>query len=178
MIDLVLVATDGSRHAQAAVDLGALVAAKYEAKLVLLHVTFGSDLPDELLEKATRTFEEAERSGEPVADHPEWPRQHQIEEFAGRMILQDAETRAETWGVEKIDTLNDFGSTSERIIENAHTLPADLVVMGTRGHSEVRDFVLGGQRHSPRDGPPAPCPRVSVGNSGQKRSNRPPASQI
>ena len=165
MIKTVLVATDASNHAKAAVEFGAAVAAKYDAKLALLHVTFGSDLPEDLLASAKARFEEAERSGKRPTHFPEWARGHQIEELAGRMILDEAKARAEEQGARTIETLSDFGSTSERIIQHAHTLPADLIVMGTRGHSELRDFVLGGASHAVLHY--APCTCVTVHDSGR-----------
>lgn len=165
MIETILVATDASNHAKAAVDFGAAVAAKYDAKLVLLHVTFGSDLPDELYQSAKARFEELEGAGKRPTHYPEWARGHQIEEFAGRMVLDEAKARTEEWGARNVETVSDFGSTSERIIEHAKTLPADLIVMGTRGHSELRDFVLGGASHAVQHY--APCTCVTVHDSGR-----------
>lgn len=160
MISTVLVATDASSHAQDAVDLGAAVAGKYDARLILLHVVFGSDLPEDLLTRAKEAFEEAKKAGQWTTDHPHWVREHQVEEFAGHMLLEEARARAEAQGARRVETINDFGASSERIIEHAKALPADLVVMGTRGHSELRDFVLGGASYAVIHY--APCTAITV----------------
>jgi nucleotide-binding universal stress UspA family protein len=163
MIGTVLVATDGSAHARAAVDLGAAVAGKYDARLVLLHVVFGSDLPGDLFERAKQGFEAAGKSGAWTTDHSEWATEHQIEEFAGRMLLDEAKARAEEQGAGRVETINDFGASSGRILQHARRLPADLIVMGTRGHGEWANFVLGSASHAVVHY--APCTAITVHQS-------------
>jgi nucleotide-binding universal stress UspA family protein len=45
MIKTILVPTDGSDHANKAVDLAADLALKYNAKMVMLHVISGKHVP-------------------------------------------------------------------------------------------------------------------------------------
>lgn len=164
MIRTVLVATDGSPHALTATDLAAAIAERYGARLVLLHVVLGSELPEERFTAARTGFEAAERAGAWTDDHPDWPREHRIREFAGRMILDEAADRARALGATRIETMNDYGATAERTIEHAKTLPADLIVMGNRGHGELQNLLIGSTSHAVLHD--APCTCITVHHAG------------
>lgn len=165
MIKTILVSTDGSAHAQTAIDLGADLAAKYDARLVLLHVGFrGGDVPRELEAKAASEFVAAEQAGRPTSEHPRWSRRHQILEYLGRMILREGQERAESRGARRVEPVLEFGETAERILHHARHLPADLVVMGSRGYSELQGLFLGSVSHKVLH--LAPCPCVTVRQTG------------
>lgn len=166
MIANILVATDGSPHALAATDLAGAIAGKYKARLVLLHVALGSELPQARFTAAQAKFREAERAGRWSGDHPSWPREHRIREFAGHMILDEAAERARAQGAERVETMNDYGATAERTIAHARTLPADLVVMGNRGHGELQTLLVGSASHAVLHG--APCTCITVRHAGSE----------
>lgn len=165
MIKTILVSTDGSANAQTAIDLGADLAANYDARLVLLHVGFrGGDVPRQLEEKAASEFAAAERAGRPTTEHPEWAPRHQVLEYLGRMILREGQERAEGHGATRVEQILDFGDTAERILHHARHLPADLLVTGSRGHSELQGLFLGSVSHKVFH--LAPCTCVTVRHTG------------
>lgn len=166
MIRTLLVSTDGSEHSNAAVELGADLAAKFSARLVLLHIGFrGGELPEDLLKAATEGFDQADKAGRWTSDHPEWSRRHQILEFMGRMILDNAQARAKQHGAGSVETLIDYGGAAERILHHANHLPADMIVMGSRGHNEIEGLMLGSVSHKVFHF--APCTCVTVHKTGQ-----------
>lgn len=164
MIRTVLVAVDASDHAKAAVDLGADIAGKYDAELVLLHVVFGGETPDDLYAEAEKKFDAAMQDGSWSSTHQHWVREHQIKEFAGGMILDAAKERAQKIGARRIQTINDYGSTVERIMEHAETLPADMIVMGARGTGELKNLFIGSASYAVLHH--APCTAVAVHHGG------------
>jgi len=167
LLKTILVPTDGSTHAQTAVDLGADLAAKYGARLILLHIGFrGGDVPKALEDRATPAFEEAKRAGRWTTDHPEWSPHHQLMEFMGRMILDDAKAAAGRHGAKRIDPVLDFGDSAERVLHHARHANADLIVMGSRGYSELQGLLLGSVSHKVHH--LAPCTCVTVRAAGDK----------
>lgn len=164
MLNTIVVPTDGSTHAQTAVDLGADLAAKYGALLVLLHVCFrGGDVPEALEDRATQAFEEARHAGRWTTDHPEWSPHHQLMEFMGRMILDEAKAVADRHGSKVIDTVLDFGDSAERVLHHAQHMKADLIVMGSRGYSELQGLLLGSVSHKVHHLAPCTCVTVRAG---------------
>lgn len=115
-LEKILVAVDGSKHADKALEYAVQLAKKYNARLGLLHVE-----EDTLI-----------RIGGP-----------QIEDCVGTVgecILKDASTKAK--GV-AVDKFLELGSPAEIIIKVAKKGKVDLVVVGSRGLSSVRRFLLG-----------------------------------
>lgn len=112
----ILVAVDGSKYADQAIEYAVQLTKKYSAKLALLHVE-----EDKLI-----------RIGGPqVVD---------CVGTIGECILKDASTK--TKGV-KFDKLLEIGSPAETIIKVAKKGNIDLIVVGSRGLSSVRRFLLG-----------------------------------
>jgi len=112
----ILAAVDGSEHADKALEYAVQLAKNYSANLALLHVE-----EDKLI-----------RIGGPqVAD---------CVGTVGECILKDASTKAQ--GV-SFDTMLEYGSPAEVIIKIAKKADVDLIVVGSRGLSSVRRFLLG-----------------------------------
>jgi nucleotide-binding universal stress UspA family protein len=112
----ILVAVDGSKYADRAIDYSVQLTKKYGAKLALMHVE-----EDKLI-----------RIGGPqVVD---------CVGTIGECILKDASTK--TKGV-SFDKVLEVGSPAETIIKMAKKGNIDLIVVGSRGLSSVRRFLLG-----------------------------------
>ncbi len=112
----ILVAVDGSKHADKAIEYAVQLTKKYGVKLALMHVE-----EDKLI-----------RIGGP-----------QIEDCVGTVgecILKDASTK--TKGV-AFDKLLEFGTPADVIIKVAKKARIDLIVVGSRGLSSIRRFLLG-----------------------------------
>lgn len=118
----VLVPTDGSECARAALDLGIDLAGEEETALHLLSVvdstTLGVDVRAEL--------------------QVEYLEQH------ARNILADAASVAADAGVDPADTTIEFGTPIYRgILEYAETHDVDVIVAGTHGRSGLDRYLLG-----------------------------------
>ena len=161
MIRKILVPLDGSDNAAIALQVAADLAEKHNASLELLHVGQRQPGPLEALhQEAEQSFAEAERSGAWTSDHPDWPRRLQVLEHMGRMILDRATHRAKALGAAEVESRLDWGDEGERIVHHAKHLPADMIVMGSRGASALEGLFLGSVSHKVIH--LAPCTCVSV----------------
>lgn len=113
----VLVPTDGSDHAMAAVGMGADVAIRHDATLHLLAV-----LEDSILGA--------------IGDRTE--RESQANE-----LLEDAESIARDAGLGDVVTAVESGSVPREITSYADSAGIDLVVMGTHGRTGLDQRLLG-----------------------------------
>lgn len=125
----ILVPFDGSSNANRAIDYGSDLATKYGAKLVLLHVIdyrFGR-LPEELHQYA-------------VSEHLNG----RDEVYAVvEKLLESAKLRVRNAGVEDVETDSSAGDPASVILDATKAADADLIVMGSRGLSELKGLLLG-----------------------------------
>jgi nucleotide-binding universal stress UspA family protein len=147
LIRTILAATDGSEQADKAISLAADLAQAYGAKLVLLHAVpsvHGGVVPERY-----QDFADAEhlRVGDVL---------YKI----GEDILNQAETRAREHGVETIETAIPSGSPAKAILDYAKASNIDLIVMGSRGLSDLGGLILGSVSHNVSH--LAPCSCVTV----------------
>jgi nucleotide-binding universal stress UspA family protein len=70
MAKTILIATDGSSHANKAVQVGSDIAAKYGAEVVLVHVLLRDHLSENLRQMAEVEYQVAERCTDPGACAP------------------------------------------------------------------------------------------------------------
>ena len=129
MIKSILVSVDASPSSNRAVNMAGDLAAKYGAKLHILHVVRDMQLPPQI-----RRMAEVEKLMGPRQD---------VLNFVASKILSDAETRAKKHGAEKLETINGSGDPATCIISQAKRKKVDLIVLGTRGLGKVKGMVLG-----------------------------------
>ncbi len=117
----ILIATDGSETAQAAIDAGVEFAAENHAEVVFVHVT-------SLLEFT------------PETNGPKAPeRLPRVETDA---VLCEALERARERGIAaKAELL--IGYAPKQIVRLARDIDADLIIVGSRGLGRVKSAVLG-----------------------------------
>ena len=157
----ILTPVDGSEHAKMALELGADLAAKCGAKLVVVHVSnIDEDVPDELFEAAEHEFAAAEDKGEDTGVVPHHSRRHRVLQYMGQMMLRDARGEAEARGVKQVDTILDYGDPALRVLHHADDVSADLIVMGSRGLGRLAELVLGSVSHKVFN--LAPCSCITV----------------
>lgn len=133
MLKTILVPTDGSTHADAAVDWAGDLAARFGASLTLLHVLPENRIsayPEEI--RAFARYEKIVVSDLEVA-----------ESLAQRLLVLAAE-RVRARGAATVDTLVTEGNPAKIIVAEANRLKADLIVMGRRGLGNLSGVVLGG----------------------------------
>lgn len=129
MLDTILVPVDGSGYANRAIVYAGDLASKYDAKVVLLHAInypFGR-LPDELHRYA-------------VSEHLDGP--GEVDAVVGKM-LDSAEDRAKDAGAKEIARESREGDPAEMILNAVKSFDADLIVMGSRGLSELKGLLVG-----------------------------------
>lgn len=133
MLRTILVPTDGSTHADAAIDWAADLAAKFGASLTLLHVLPEnriSSYPEEI--RAYARYEKIVMSDLEVA------------RSLAQRLLERAAERARARGAGAVDTIVAEGNPAKVIVAQADRLKADLIVMGRRGLGSLEGVVLGG----------------------------------
>jgi nucleotide-binding universal stress UspA family protein len=132
MISNILIPVDGSDHSRKALELGCDMAKKYGAAVHLMHIT-ESPIRDQtlVLGGAAVTF-----SASP-----------QDLKRAGSKVLEYAREYAQNHGVKEVTTEVTGGSPAHRIVESAKDIHADMIVMGTRGLSDLAGLLVGSVSH-------------------------------
>ena len=129
-----LVAYDGSGHADRAVDLAAHLAAAFDADLTVLHVvSTGSMVP-----MVMDAYAELEQLYSTSRD---------LLEDTAREILARAAERAEARGAPRVSTRLEVGAVARTIVAVADDIPADAIVMGRRGLGDLGGLLLGSVTH-------------------------------
>ncbi len=121
MFKTIVIATDGSAHAERAFVLAEALAAEDKARLVVVHVT-------ELVGGKGGVFPAAADEDEIRTD---------IETRVADMNRDGMTADAMTVTVHR-------GGPAHAIAEVADTVDADLIVVGSRGHSPASEVLLGG----------------------------------
>ena len=165
MFRTIIVATDGSDHADKAVAMAADLAAKYNAKMTLLHVLLRRNaeardfrrlidvnkLPADLRDEFER-FEQIQEKKETMASGTAGafvsiPFSQEVIVGVGNAIVDRAEGIARKHGAGKIDRIVTEGDAADVILQCAKDQDADLIVMGTRGLSDLRGLFVGSVSH-------------------------------
>jgi len=139
-IETILVPTDFSENADRAFATAIHFARAFDARIQLLHVYDISD--------TTTIYEVTFPTG--VVDGIR---------KAASVRLEALKKQAKDEGIESSAELV-FGSPSQTIVEHAKGSEVDLIVMGTRGHSLLKQFFLGSVAE--RTLRLAPCPVLTV----------------
>ncbi len=156
MIATVLVPTDGSKHAGKAVALAADIAAKYEARLVLLYV-MTHEIPEGLQHAAAVEHVGEAADAPPPGNLAAYPAEvmarvplkgaagmsQEVLDYASRPILSKAENCAKTAGAARVETRAEAGDAVEEILNTAKQVEADLIVMGKRGLGPLEKLLVG-----------------------------------
>ncbi len=130
MFEKILVPLDGSSHAAHALDKAIQLAKEFDGKLTLLHAYNPSivPLPEEYVVQET--------APETVDIHRE----------KGISLLREASEKVDTEGV-PFETLLTLGNPVETIIEASKKGKFDLIVLGARGLSPIKEVFLGSVSH-------------------------------
>jgi nucleotide-binding universal stress UspA family protein len=174
MFNNILVPTDGSDHANKAVRVASDLAAKYDARVVFLHVLLSSaevsdlvnlidvmKLPDDLrdeLEQIEKLGKSALIGGRSLA--MVLPVRSEVLVAVGDTLLDEAERVAKDDGVTKIGRKWKQGAPATCILSSADEEKADLIVMGTRGLGDFKGLLVGSVSHKVSH--LAPCTCITV----------------
>ncbi|MCK6453036.1 MAG: universal stress protein [Alphaproteobacteria bacterium] len=136
MLKTILVAADGSTHANAAIDLAAEIAAKLGAKLIIVNVIrhVGLDrVPEEL-----RSYEQLEHLR---------VTERELLQGAADEIVAAAATRARGRGAGAVETLTVVGDPADSLLKIADERKVDLIALGRRGLGAIKGLLLGSVSH-------------------------------
>lgn len=147
MISSILVPVDGSSQADKAIVFAAALARRYDAKMTLYHVTMDvrrGTIPPELKAYAL--------SGQVPVN----------EAFANtsKRILDQSEEKARSESMSAVATISEVGDPATAIIEYSRNKGFDLIVMGSRGLSDLRGLLQGSVSHKVSH--LAPCTCITV----------------
>ncbi len=157
MFKKVLIATDGSSHAQKAVEIGSCLAIRAGAEVHLVHVVLSSELDADLqrmmeIEHLDHALKIAENPAVPLVLAPGYPMAFPITEpmasyralqALGEEILKRATSAVNAHGIDRVLTHLVDGDAAEEITKLVRSEDPDLVVCGARGLSGLSQLTLG-----------------------------------
>jgi nucleotide-binding universal stress UspA family protein len=168
MFKNIFVATDGSANAKRAVEVGAKLASACGAHLTIVHVagTYLSledaeatpELPPEVRDEIKRIHDSL--GGLETSAFAPVPAPQSAIEYIGNSVLERSENVARENGAKEISRVLAIGNAAEKIVAEAEEAGADLIVIGTRGLSDLGGLVMGSVSHKVIH--LADCPCVTV----------------
>lgn len=137
MFEKILVPLDGSEHSLKALNVAIQIAKKFESKLTLIHVYSVTIRPIIMPEPTTLS-----PPGVPIMTPLEISKVAEAAREVGNRILGDGEEKAKAEGVQ-VEKILAEGHVVQEIIRAAKEGNYDLIVIGARGISRVREMLLG-----------------------------------
>ena len=137
LFERILVPVDGSEHSLRALDIAVQIAKKFGSTLTLIHVysiTAGTIMMPEPTTLSP--------PGVPVVSSVEISKMAETAKKVGQRILEDAEQKAKAEGV-SVEKLLEEGHVVQEIIRVAKEKNSDLIIIGARGVSHIRELLLG-----------------------------------
>ena len=154
MFEKILVPLDGSEHSLRALEIAIQLGKTFGGKITLIHVYSVTVRPIIMPEPTTLT-----PPGVPVMTPAEVSRVVEATRKAGARVLDDGEYKVKAENVQ-VETVLVEGQVVQEITRRAKEGEFDIIVMGARGISKIREMLLG----SVSDGVirQAPCPVLVV----------------
>ena len=154
LFEKILVPLDGSEHSLRALEIAIQIAKKFDGKITLIHVYSVTIRPVIMPEPTTLTPPMI-----PAMTPAEVSKAVEATRKAGASILTDGEQKVKAKEVQVETTLRE-GHTVQEIVKTAKEGKFDLIVIGGRGISKIRELLLG----SVTDGVihHAPCPVLVI----------------
>jgi len=137
LFERILVPLYGSEHSLRALDIAVQIAKKFGSTLTLIHVysiTAGTIMMPEPTTLSP--------PGVPVVSSVEISKMAETAKKVGQRILEDAEQKAKAEGV-SVEKLLEEGHVVQEIIRVAKEKNSDLIIIGARGVSHIRELLLG-----------------------------------
>jgi len=133
----ILVPLDGSEHSMKALNIAVQIAKKFKGKITLIHVYSVSAFPLLMPEPTTLT-----PPGIPLVTQTEVSKITEAARKKGGDILANGEKKAKAEGVPVEKVLLE-GHVVNEIVRTAKDGQYDLIVIGARGISKMRELLLG-----------------------------------
>lgn len=162
MIKTILVPIDGSEHANKALILAGDMAAKYEARLAILHVLLRDTgvyelkqmvdvdaLPQEMQDEMERleSIPNSASAMEGLGTTFPLPASTEILQAVASQITEKARMAVSDKGVSDIAVVIADGTPADRILDAAVKENANMIVMGSRGLGNLKGILVGSVSH-------------------------------
>lgn len=158
MIKTILVPVDGSPHSVKAVELASDLASKYGAEIILLHVLLRGHMPDGLKKALDVEVGKRKVVADNLVNMPQEimarvdrkkDTQFTLEEldYIGKYVLSSVAAICRDKGVGKVRKRVEEGSPASLILDVANSSGADMIVMGSRGLSDLKGMLVGSVSH-------------------------------
>ena len=132
MFKNILAPVDGSAYSKKALDFACDLAIKYDAKLTILNVTYDTSTTHTMVLGASAVTYQAN--------------QEELEK-AGRSVLNAAADIAKKADCKQIETIIENGSPVQKILDISKDKEIDLIILGSRGLSDIAGLLLGSVSH-------------------------------
>jgi len=161
MIKTILVPTDGSEHANKAIDLAADLASKYDARVILVHALLHNtsvyDLKTlgERLKAAPALIDQLDQVAQAIIDASATgyggpvflPAPYETVREIGNLLLENAKQRVLSHSVTKVEGKISDEPPADAILQSADKERADMIVMGSRGLGKIAGMLMGSVSH-------------------------------
>jgi nucleotide-binding universal stress UspA family protein len=159
MLHKIVLAHDGSNHADKALDLAITLAKSTDSELEIVNVQSNQSLTQEELTLAETEYGTAIQQGlgdlklVPLGGAP-WvgttallrsspELSPSVRRVLGEQIVRQAAATARTKGVARVSTAVESGDPASAIVRRAQEAKADLVMLGSRGLSNIKGLLIG-----------------------------------
>lgn len=129
-VSKILVAVDGSEPSKSAFEYALFLAEKCTASLLLVNVA-------DVFERVGSSSKKPEEIAKKIEEG----------EIDDKAMLRKFESQAKEHGVKNVSTIKQRGNAAEEILKIADKEKVDLIVLGSRGLSTAKEFLLGGVSH-------------------------------
>lgn len=160
MLRRLLVPVDGSPQSIKAVKLATDLASKYDAEIILLHVLLRGHMPDGLKRalniEAGKTRSHGDNMNLVIVPEEIMARvdragdtQLSIDELqlVGKYVLSNVEAICREAGVTRVTRRVEEGDPAKLIVSVAEETKPDMIVMGSRGLSNLKGILIGSVSH-------------------------------
>lgn len=129
-VSKILVGVDESEHSQKAFDLACFLAAKCNAGLLIANITEVIDTT-EIVEDELESVDISKKA------------EKELERGGNLPLLERYDSQAKDAGITDMKTLTTSGHVAEMILRIADLESVDMIVLGNRGLSAPKEFLLG-----------------------------------
>jgi nucleotide-binding universal stress UspA family protein len=136
MFEKILVPVDNSPHSRNALEAAIQIAKKFSGRITLIHV-YSSVFPMMAVGEPSTLS-----PGVPISPPTRFLGYAEVAQKSGERLLADLKHKVETEQLEA-DTIMEKGHAVQEIIRAAKGGSFDLIVMGARGVSHIREMLLG-----------------------------------
>jgi nucleotide-binding universal stress UspA family protein len=137
LFEKILVPLDGSEHSLRALEVAIQIAKKFQGRMTLVHVFSVSVVPMVLSEPTTLTPARI-----PAMTPGEVAKIVEAARGVGNRLLSEGEERVRSEGIEVESVLRE-GDTVQEITRLSREGNFDLIVMGVKGVSKLRELLVG-----------------------------------